>query len=131
MAKSIVIRDNVLPNTPEIKIPISGGNGAEAHFWETSDSNMTGADLRNGKTGYGASGPVTGSMIEKAAATYTPTTSDQTIAADQYLAGAQTIKGDPSLLASNIVYGTSIFNVQGSVKVPIITQDSSGVVSIS
>lgn len=131
MAKSIVIRDNVLPNTPEIKVPISGGNGAEAHFWETSDSDMTGADLRNGVIGYGASGRVTGSMNEKAAATYTPTTSDQTIAAAQYLTGVQTIKGDPNLLASNITYGTSIFGVAGSVKVPIITQDASGVVSIS
>ena len=38
-------------------------------------------------------------VTKKAAATYTPTTSNQTIAASQYLNGAQTIKGDANLVA--------------------------------
>lgn len=52
--------------------------------------------------------------IKKAAQTYTPTTSDQTIAAGQYLSGAQTIKGDENLLANNIKQGVSIFGVNGN-----------------
>ena len=63
-------------------------------------------------------------MAEKAATTYTPTTSDQTINADQYLAGAQTIKGDANLIAANIVAGKTIFNVAGSATLPSISQDS-------
>lgn len=122
MAKTIVIRDNVLPDTPEVDVPISGGGVAK--FYETSDATMTGADLRNGARGYGANGLVIGAMNEKAAATYTPTTSDQTIAANQYLTGVQTIKGDANLVPSSIVYGTSIFNVAGSVKVPVVSQDA-------
>lgn len=130
MAQSIVIRDNVLPDTPAVDIPLSSGGGM-ARFYDTSDADITGADLRNGKKGYGQSGLVTGSMNEKSSATYTPTTSDQTIAADQYLTGVQTIKGDANLVASNIVYGATIFNVPGSVKVPIVSQDSqTGVVTI-
>ena len=50
----------------------------------------------------------------KAAQTYTPTTSDQTIASGQYLAGDQTIKGDANLLAANIVSGVTIFGVTGT-----------------
>ena len=50
----------------------------------------------------------------KGATTYTPNTSNQTIAAGTYCSGAQTIKGDANLVASNIKKGTSIFGVSGS-----------------
>lgn len=70
-----------------------------------------------------ASGSNTNQLTTKAAQTYTPTTSDQTIASGQYLIGTQTIKGDSNLVGSNILYGISIFNVAGSVQVPIISQD--------
>lgn len=50
----------------------------------------------------------------KAATTYTPTTSNQTIAAGTYCSGAQTIKGDANLVAGNIKSGVSIFDVVGS-----------------
>jgi hypothetical protein len=53
-------------------------------------------------------------VTKKAAATYTPTTSSQTIAASQYLNGAQTIKGDANLVAGNIKSGVSIFGVTGN-----------------
>ena len=53
-------------------------------------------------------------ITKKAAATYTPSTSNQTIASGQYLNGAQTIKGDSNLVASNIKSGVSIFGVSGS-----------------
>lgn len=53
-------------------------------------------------------------VTKKAAQTITPGTADQTLAAGQYLSGAQTITGDPNLLASNIKSGVSIFGVSGS-----------------
>lgn len=53
-------------------------------------------------------------VTKKAAATYTPSTSDQTIAASTYLSGAQTIKGDSNLVAGNIKSGVSIFGVSGT-----------------
>ena len=54
-------------------------------------------------------------MNTKGAATITPTTTDQTIAAGQYLTGAQTIKGDANLVSENIISGKSIFGVSGNV----------------
>ena len=54
-------------------------------------------------------------VTKKAAATYTPKTTDQSIAASQYLSGAQTIKGDSNLVAGNIRSGVSIFGVTGTV----------------
>ena len=89
--------------------------------------------------GYVASGTagnssvsLTASVTTKAAATITPGTSNQEIAAGTYLTGKQTIAGDADLVASNIVYGKNIFGVDGNVKVPVVSQDSSTkVLSIS
>ena len=68
------------------------------------------ADIRKGKVIVDKDGnPLTGIMAEIAAKTYTPGTSNQVIAANQFLAGAQTIKGDGNLNANNIVYGKPVF----------------------
>ena len=49
-----------------------------------------------------------------AATTYTPGTSNQTIAAQTFTTGVQTIAGDASLKESNIKKGVSIFGVTGT-----------------
>ena len=48
------------------------------------------------------------------AQTITPGTTDQTIASDKYLTGAQTILGDADLVASNIKKGITIFGITGT-----------------
>ena len=78
-------------------------------------NNLTGDYILTGHSAYDNAGNlVVGSIPFKAAATYTPTTSNQTIAAGQYLSGAQTIAGDADLVASNIRKGVNIFNVTGT-----------------
>lgn len=63
---------------------------------------------------HNGSGKVTQSVKTKGAQTYTPGTTNQTIAAGQYLTGAQTIKGDPNLRPENIKKGVSIMGITGS-----------------
>ena len=63
---------------------------------------------------HNGSGKVTQSITTKAAATITPGTSNQAIAAGQYLSGIQTILGDADLIAANIVSGKNIFGVDGA-----------------
>lgn len=53
-------------------------------------------------------------MTVQAAKTWTPGTSNQTLASGRYLTGTQTIKGDANLKAANIVKGVSIFGVTGT-----------------
>ena len=72
------------------------------------------ADILSGKTAWVNGSQVTGSIASLAAKTYTPGTSNQTIAAGQYLSGAQTIAGSSNLVAGNIKSGVKIFNVTGS-----------------
>ena len=130
MAQNVVINSVTYNNVPEVDIPLSGGGTAK--FMDTSDASAVAADMRNGTTAYINGVKVTGNAPEKAAQTYTPGTSDQTIAAGQHLTGAQTIKGDANLTAGNILSGVTIFNVSGSLTLPTISQDgTSKVLSIS
>lgn len=119
-------------------VTVGGGSGTDV-----SDTTATAADVLSGKDFYLANGTKTTGSIQtvtasasgnvvtvpagyiasqqtitigtaKAAATYTPGTTDQTITAGQYLTGDQTIKGDANLLAANIVQGVTIFGVTGT-----------------
>lgn len=75
---------------------------------------------------------LTASVTTKAAATITPGTSDVEIAADTYLTGKQTIKGDPNLLSQNIKAGVEIFGTQGGLTSATVSQDpTTKVLSIS
>lgn len=81
----------------------------------TDDTTDTTSDkILKDYTAYVKGNKIKGSIPSKAAATYTPGRSDQTIAAGQYLGGAQTIKGDSNLQAANIVSGKTIFGVTGT-----------------
>lgn len=57
---------------------------------------------------------IVGTIPTKTAQTYTPSTSNQTIASGQFLSGIQTISGDANLVSSNIKSGISIFGKAGS-----------------
>ena len=67
---------------------------------------------------------LTAQCTVKAAATITPGTSDQTIAANTWIKGAQTISGDADLVAGNIKQGVTIFGVLGTLASVSIVQDN-------
>lgn len=131
MAQNVIINGVTYQNVPEVNIPKSGGGGT-AKFMDTDDATASAADILASKTAYAGGTKLTGQIASKAAATYTPTTSDQTISSGQYLSGAQTIKGDANLQSQYIASGISIFGVAGSLSAPVISQDSTTkVLSIS
>lgn len=89
-------------------------NGKTVAGTFTADGTAAAGDMLLGKTGYVKGQKITGTIPSKAAASYKPGTSAQTIKAVQYLSGDQTIEGDAALIAANIKYGASIFDVDGS-----------------
>jgi hypothetical protein len=73
----------------------------------------TASQVLSGKTFSNASGSGTGAMASNAAATYTPTTSAQTIP-QGYHTGSDLVSGDANLLSSNIRASVSLFGVSGA-----------------
>ena len=98
----------------------------------TDDTTDTTSDkILKDYTAYVKGNKIKGTIPSKAAATYTPGRSDQTIAAGQYLSGVQTIKGDSNLQAANIISGTTIFGVTGNATVESHRIESNKSVTIS
>ena len=130
--KSIVAAGNSIDVTDYATVSVASGSAtAPATISGTAATVSTGTNtLTLTKTisitptvsaGYVSSGTagnssvsLTANVTTKAAATITPTTSNQTIAAGTYLTGAQTIAGDSNLVASNIKKNVPIFGVTGS-----------------
>lgn len=137
MAQNVVINEITYSNLPFMSAPKANGSG-DAVFWDTSDATIaSNGALRNGVSAYGADGTkYTGSMTEKASASFQPKSSDQTINANQYLTGAQTILAvttsnlNPAYIADGITVKVgcsedddSVTSVTGQLKTPVITQD--------
>lgn len=57
--KTVIINGVTYTNVPQVNIPTADGM---ATFFETSNANITSGDVLNGKTAFGASGAVTGTL---------------------------------------------------------------------
>lgn len=146
MAQNVVINSVTYQNVPEVDIPLSGGGTAKFLDTTISSNGAATGDMLNGKKAYVNGSLVTGNIASKSAASYNPSTSDQTINASQYLSGAQTIKAvtySNTLTAANIASGVTvkvgcaadddcIVSVTGSLSAAVISQDgTTKVLSIS
>ena len=132
MAQNVIINGVTYQNVPEVDIPKTGGGTAK--FYDTAGSSFVASDLLTGKTAYGDSGIVNGSMADNGATGGTISTKTGTVSipAGYTSGGTVSLSGVTDLVAGNILTGKTILGVTGTLSMPSISQDSTTkVLSIS
>ena len=124
MAQNVIINGVTYSNVPEVDIPKAGGGTAK--FFDTAGSDVSAADLLTGKTAYGSSGLVSGSMANNGSTSGTIGTKAGTviIPAGYTTGGTVSLTNVADCLSSNILMGKSILGVGGTLSMPSISQDS-------
>ena len=134
MAQNVVINSVTYSNVPEVDIPKSGGGTAK--FYDTSGANAAAGDLLTGKTAFGASGSISGSMANNGSTSGEIDTKagTVTIPAGYTSGGTVSLKASAvtDLTAANILSGKTILGVAGSLAMVSVSQDgTTKVLSIS
>ena len=132
MAQNVVINSVTYSNVPEVDIPKSGGGTAK--FFDTASADISAGDVLSGKTAYGASGSVSGSMANNGSTSGTIGTKagTVTIPAGYTSGGTVSLTNVSDCTSANILNGKSILGVNGSLTLPTISQDgTTKVLSIS
>lgn len=134
MAQNVVINSVTYQNVPEVDIPKSGGGTAK--FYDTSGADITSADVLTGKTGFGASGEVSGGMANNGSTSGTISTKAGSVSIPSGYTTGGTVSisstEQAKIIAGNIKSGVTILGVSGTLALPTISQDStSKVLSIS
>lgn len=132
MAQNVTINGVTYQNVPEVDIPKSGGGTAK--FYDTSGADISAGDVLTGKTAYGSSGSVSGSMANNGSTSGTIGTKagTVTIPAGYTTGGTVSLTNVSDCVAANILSGKSILGVSGSLAMPSISQDgTTKILSIS
>lgn len=134
MAQNVIINGVTYQSVPEVDIPKSGGGTAK--FYDTASATAAAADILTGKTAYGASGSVSGSMSNNGSTSGTISTKagTVTIPAGYTTGGTVSIASAAvtDLTAANLLTGKTVLGVAGTLSLPTISQDATTkVLSIS
>ena len=130
---SVVINGVTYANCPEVDIPKSGSGTAK--FYDASEADAVAGNVLTGKVFIGPNGQDTGSMANNGNTSGNMSTKagTVTIPAGYTTGGTVSISYNEQqkLVQGNIKNGVNILGVQGSLTTPTISQDSSGILSIS
>lgn len=126
MAQNVIINGVTYANVPEVDIPKSGGGTAK--FYDTAGANASASDILTGKTAFGASGSVSGSMANNGSTSGEISTKagTVTIPAGYTSGGTVSLKASAitDLVSANLLNGKTVLGVAGSLSVPTVSQDS-------
>ena len=133
MAQNVIINGVTYSNVPEVDIPKSGGGTAK--FYDTAGaSSVSAGDVLAGVVVYGAGGAITGTMPNNGATGGTIGTKagTVTIPAGKTTGGTVSLTNVTDLIAANLLSGKTVLGVEGSLTLPVISQDATTkVLSIS
>lgn len=126
MAQNVIINGVIYSDVPEVDIPKSGGGTAK--FYDSSGADAASGDILSGKSAYGSSGEISGSMPNNGATGGTISTKAGTVAIPAgYTSGGTVALAAAAIadcIASNILTGKTILGIAGSLTLPTISQDS-------
>ena len=126
MAQNVVINSVQYNSVPAIQVPKQGSGTAT--FYDTSGADITSSDVLTGKTGYGASGEVSGGMANNGSTSGTISTKAGTVSIPEGYTSGGTVgissTEQAKIIASNIKSGVTILGQAGSLSLPTISQDS-------
>ena len=127
MAQNVIINSVTYQNVPEVDIPKSGGGTAK--FYDTVSADISAGDVLTGKTAFGSSGEVSGSMANNGSTSGTISTKAGTVTIPAGFTSGGTVSisstEQAKVIASNIKSGVTLLGVAGSLALPTISQDSS------
>lgn len=127
MAQNVIINGVTYQSVPEVDIPKSGGGTAK--FYDTASGDLAAGDLLTGKTAFGASGAVSGSMANNGATGGTISTKAGTVSIPAGYTSGGTVSlasaAITDLTAGNILQGKTILGVQGTLAMVSVSQNSS------
>lgn len=126
MAQNVIINGVTYQNVPEVDIPKSGGGTAK--FYDTASADASASDLLSGKTAFGASGSIGGSMSNNGATGGTISTKAGTVTIPAgYTSGGSVALASSAvtdLVAGNLLRNKVVLGVTGTLDMPTITQNS-------
>lgn len=126
MAQNVVINGVTYQDVPEVDIPKSGGGTAK--FYDTAGATAAAADILTGKTAFGASGSVSGSMANNGSTSGTISTKSGsvTVPAGYTTGGTVSILSSAvtDLTAANLLKDKVVLGITGTLSLPSISQDS-------
>ena len=134
MAQNVIINGVTYQSVPEVDIPKSGGGTAK--FYDTEGATAAAGDILTGKTAYGASGSVSGSMANNGSTSGTIATKSGTVTIPAGYTSGGTVSIQASAVAdltsATLLSGKTVLGVTGTLALPSISQDSTTkVLSIS
>lgn len=123
---NVVINGVIYSNVPEVDIPKSGGGSAKFYF--TGDSSLAASDLLIGKTAFGASGEVSGSMPNNGSTGGEISTKNGSVSIPIGFTSGGTVSianaAVADLLPSNLLNGKTVLGVTGTLSMVSVSQDS-------
>lgn len=127
MAQNVIINGVTYQAVPEIDIPKSGGGTAK--FFDTAAADAAAGDILAGKSAFGPSGSIAGSMANNGATGGEISTKAGTVNIPAGYTSGGTVQLKASaiadLVAANLLRGKSVLGVNGELDMPSISQDSS------
>lgn len=126
MAQNVIINGVTYQSVPEVDIPKSGGGTAK--FFDTAGASASAADILTGKTAFGSSGSVSGSMANNGSTSGTISTKTGTVAIPAGYTSGGTVSilssAVEDLTASTLLTGKTVLGISGTLALPSISQDS-------